>query len=728
MMRYDGLKIILLVVALAWTGHAPAEPAPQPFTLEQMVNIKWPSSPVWAPNSDYVVFIWDDGGTHNLWLANADGRTQPRQLTHYEPSAEDGAPNETVLSGGFWSRDSRTFYYPYQGHLWAVGIAGGEPHLAWAASAHEAGFTPSPDGTRVAFARPDARLSGTELVVHSLDGGAELRVAHDPRGIFGLAWSPDGKNISYAGGSQVISHTATPPYVGHKLTFAATERTDATIYVVPAAGGQAVAVGPPGARDAQWVGNDRLVFSTQSADFKRRTIYVAPIDGTAPQMVHEDVEPKFWSLNFIGGASPQPSPDGRWISFLSDVDGWDHIYIMHPDGTAKVKVTEGAFSAWRPTWSHDGTRIAFDANSPGKPGDRQLGIATIGKGQSKVAVRYITAGQGTNIEPVWAPNDGQLVFQHTDPRNSGDLYSINTLHDAKPVRLTESMSADIDRSSFVAPELVHYLGAHGEMVPAWLFVPRNVDKDRKYAAIVWVHGDGINANYDGWHVQRHYSIYYALNQYLVQHGYIVLAPDYRGSIGYGRNWRTAVYNSVGVDDETDVAKSVDYLKSIPFVDTSRLGIYGLSYGGFFTLQTMTKYPRLFSAGVDVAGVVDFAMYYDDPYHGSWIASRLGGSPSQNPAGYGAAAPINDADKIERPLLILAGTADVNVPFLHSLRMVDQLLKAGKGNLLSLMIYPGEFHYFDRRYVLQDAWTRIVEFFDSHLQPDSRTATNSHQGE
>ena len=102
------------------------------------------------------------------------------------------------------------------------------------------------------------------------------------------------------------------------------------------------------------------------------------------------------------------------------------------------------------------------------------------------------------------------------------------------------MPASIDRSGLVAPQLVHYRAPDGQQVPAYLFVPPGLDRSKKHPAIVWIHGDGINQNYDGWHVQRNYAVYYSFHQYLLQQGYVVLAPDYRGSIGYGRDWRQGV--------------------------------------------------------------------------------------------------------------------------------------------------------------------------------------------
>jgi dipeptidyl aminopeptidase/acylaminoacyl peptidase len=275
------------------------------------------------------------------------------------------------------------------------------------------------------------------------------------------------------------------------------------------------------------------------------------------------------------------------------------------------------------------------------------------------------------------------------------------------------MPSTIDRGSFVAPEFVHYPGPDGLSVPGWLFVPKGLDRGKKHPAIIWVHGDGINQNYDGWHVQRNYAVYYSFHQRLLQEGYVVFAPDYRGSIGYGRDWRNGVYMDVGGNDAKDAWMAANYLKTLPYVDRDRIGIWGLSYGGFFTLIAMTDQPTLFRAGIDVAGVVDYVMYYGDPYHGDWTVGRIG-TPEENPKVYANASPISHIDRLARPLLVLHGTADINVPFLESVWLMDEVLKKGKGDLVSFMIYPGEFHYFEREHVLRDAWRRVDEFFATYL--------------
>lgn len=198
----------------------------------------------------------------------------------------------------------------------------------------------------------------------------------------------------------------------------------------------------------------------------------------------------------------------------------------------------------------------------------------------------------------------------------------------------------------------------------------------------------------------------------------MFAPDYRGSIGYGREWRQGVYMDVGGQDARDAWMAADYLRTLGYVDMERVGVWGLSYGGFFTLIAMTDAPTLYRAGVNVAGVVDYAMYYEDPYRGGWTRSRIG-TPEENPDVYRRASPLSKVDRLERPLLTLHGTADVNVPYLHSVRLMDELLRKGKGDLASFMTYPGEFHYFTRAHVLRDAWTRVDAFFGAHLGEDAK---------
>jgi dipeptidyl aminopeptidase/acylaminoacyl peptidase len=708
------LGIAITLLAMSSAASAQSAGQKQKLTIEQLIDIKHPSNPIWSPDGKLVAFVWDRAGVANLYIANADGSGQPKPLTSFPQGQVDGA---------FWNADGDIVYFPHDGDLWQVATTGGAPKAVWSKPDPGSGYVPSPDGKRVAFVRSkhaagDDGPHPSDLIIRWLSDGTESTTAHNDVSIHGILWSPDGLSLAYVGGAKIIHHDESPSYSGEKIIYRVSEYVPGQIYALKLADAKPVPVAKPGEYGGlAWLDNTHLVFDGQSPDFKNYFIYLADAATGIAKSIHEIHEEKFWSIPDWGeaGAQPWPSPNGKWIAFLSDEDGWDHLYVMPASGGAAVQITKGKFEAWRPAWSHDSTRIAFDANLEDHPGDRVLGIAKIGDDPAHAEVTYIPATPGTNIEPHWSEGDGRLVYQHTDTRNSADLYTIGTNSGAAPpVRLTDSMPAGMDRSQFVEPQFVHFPGPDGQQVPGWLFVPKNLDKSKKHPAIMWIHGDGVNQNYDGWHVQRNYAVYYSIHQYFLQKGYVVFAPDYRGSIGYGRDWRTGVYMDVGGKDAKDAWMGGNYLKTLPYVDANRIGVWGLSYGGFFTLIAMTDQPKLFRAGVDVAGVTDYAMYYSDPYHGDWTASRIG-TPEQNPQVYANASPLSHIDRLERPLLVLHGTSDVNVPFLESVWLMDEALKKHKGDLISFMIYPGEFHYFTREHVLLDAWHRVDDFFDLYLR-------------
>jgi dipeptidyl aminopeptidase/acylaminoacyl peptidase len=693
MKKFSAVLVAAAAVSAAILAYSPATRARQSagssrLTIDQLIDIRHPSNATWSPDGRRLAFVWDRAGVSDWCIVEADGSSAPRAVIH-----NDGGVVPVI-----WAPDGQSLNRAPDG-------------------------TRSPDGQQIAVVRAG---NPTELWLRTAASGKESRLLTQEGNITAVGWSPDAAYLLYTGGGRTIRHEQTPAYSGAKIIYTITENVPGQMYAVKVPASDAarsevapIAFGQAGFGPRRWIDNRHFVFDRTSADFKRRTTYVADVTGGEPRVLHEDVEPKFWSLPPDAGLGGFPSPDGKWVAFLSDRDGWDHLYVMRATGGEPVQLTRGRFEAWRPAWSPDSTRIAFDANEPDHPGDRHLGVVTLNGDPARATLEMITTGRGTDIAPIWSPDGKRLVYQHTDARNSADLYVIEARASAKPIRLTDSLPATVDRASLVEPELVHYAGPDGQQVPAWLFVPKNVDRTRKHPAVVWIHGDGINQNYDGWHVQRNYAVYYSFHQYLLQKGYVVIAPDYRGSIGYGREWRTGVYMDVGGKDAKDAWMAANYLKSLGYVDMDRVGVWGLSYGGFFTLIAVTDQPKLFRAGVDVAGVVDYAMYYDDPYHGGWTASRIG-TPEQNPQVYAQASPVSHIDRLERPLLVLHGTSDVNVPYLHSVRLIDEALKKGKGDLLSFMMYPGEFHYFTRAHVLGDAWRRVDAFFDQHLHPAGTT--------
>ncbi len=444
--------------------------------------------------------------------------------------------------------------------------------------------------------------------------------------------------------------------------------------------------------------------------------------------MHEDVKEKFWSMTGDARGGSQPSPDGKWISFVSDRDGWDHLYVMPAAGGAPVQITKGQFEAWRPSWSPDSTRIAFDSNEGADPGNRHLRVVDGDRRSVACDDRAVTQGaRHQHRRRLWSPDGTRLVYQHTDPQNSADLF-VDRHHeagrDAGPADRLDAGRRSIARR-WSSRRLVHYAGPDGQQVPACLFVPKNLDRTKKHPAVVWIHGDGVNQNYDGWHVQRNYAVYYSFHQYLLQQGYVVIAPDYRGSIGYGTRvargrstWTSAARTA------KDAWMAANYLKTLPVRghrSARRLGpelrrVLHADRGDRSADDCSA--PRWTSpASPTTRCITTIRITAAGPRAASARRTSIRRCTR-------SASPVSHIDRLERPLLVLHGTSDVNVPYLHSVRLIDELLKKGKGGLISFMTYPGEFHYFTREHVLRDAWHRVDDVLrrQSHERSDRDALT------
>jgi len=196
-------------------------------------------------------------------------------------------------------------------------------------------------------------------------------------------------------------------------------------------------------------------------------------------------------------------------------------------------------------------------------------------------------------------------------------------------------------------------------------------------------------------------------QWLLQEGYTVLDFDYRGSSGFGRDYRTDIYRSMGIKDVDGAVSAAEYLVREHGVDPDRIGMYGVSYGGFFTLMSLFRYPGVFAAGVSNDGVTDWAHYSD-----SWT-SRILNLPHEDPEAYRTSSPIYHAEGLEDPLLLVHGLIDDNVHFQDAARLVQRLIELEKD--FDVMFYPVERHNFAYEEGRYDYYRRMAEFFRRHLR-------------
>ncbi len=705
--------VLLATLALLPAGCGQPAEAP-PMTLEDILDIRHPTEPVWTPDGSEVIFVWDLNQQMDLYAVEPGSGEPPRQLTRWGDSYEEIA----IL---FWGADGDFLFFTRNGRLYQMNpeLAGTLRSVFEDEPGGESGFAPSLDRRRIAFSRDG------DLYVRDLADGAEMQLTRtDDRSEEGAVWSPDGRFLAYTVSTRDTVDES-DEISGAKLVYRRFVGTPPDLWAAPVVRNgvaRRIAAGPGSESSPRWLDTARLVFQEVSPDYRTRSVVLADLRDGSLRTLHRTEDEKWWSLNYLG-AEPRPSPDGEWVALVDDSSGWDQLVVVSvADGSAHSLTGEGE-EARRFAWAPDGSVLAWDAN-PDHPGQRQL-FAVDTAQLPDATPRRLTSARGTNTQSTsatgfrlsaehggLAPDGSRIVFQHAGPRAPPDLFVVPSSGAGEAERLTNSIPESLDPVHFTEGEFIHFPARDGGEVPGYLFVPEGLDRSVRHPAVVWVHGDGIAQNYDGWHIRRDYGVYHSFHQLLASEGYVVLMPDYRGSIGYGRDFRQESYRDVGGGDYQDVAAAGDYLKTLEFVNPDGIGVWGLSYGGFMTMQALTLDPTLFAAGVNVAGVGDFSLWFEDP-GGPWVVGRMG-TPEDNPAVYELAAPAQRIERVERPLLMLHGTADVNVEYFESINLADRLLRGGKD--FEFVTYPGEFHYFHREHVLRDAWTRVGRFFDEHLGP------------
>jgi dipeptidyl aminopeptidase/acylaminoacyl peptidase len=240
------------------------------------------------------------------------------------------------------------------------------------------------------------------------------------------------------------------------------------------------------------------------------------------------------------------------------------------------------------------------------------------------------------------------------------------------------------------------------MIPAWFYRPRGVERP---PAIVLVHGGPTGQTMNGWNVQV---------QFFVSRGYAVLAPNNRGSTGYGKEYRDANLRDWGGGDLRDLVAGHRWLAESGAVDPARIGVTGGSYGGYMTLIAMTKTPEVWAAGASVVGMSNLRTLHQTTRKGDllpYLIQQLG-TPDENPALYHDRSAINFIEDVRRPLLILQGGRDPRVPLTEAEQMRDRMLAAGK--TVGYHVYMDEGHGFRKVENVVDAMHRTVDFFDEYM--------------
>jgi dipeptidyl aminopeptidase/acylaminoacyl peptidase len=419
----------------------------------------------------------------------------------------------------------------------------------------------------------------------------------------------------------------------------------------------------------------QAVVSIRSQDHKDRWLAVVdPATGKPAILDHLHDDAWIRSQNFAGsgggagGTGIAWLPDNKRFLFLSERDGYLHVYSL--DVTAALPqakaLTSGKWEVTDARLSADRRSIFLTTNEV-HPGERHFYTMSVDGGPRT----KVTTMTGSN-EATVSPDEKSVALIYSYSTKPPELYVMPFTAGATAKQVTTSPTQEFLAFKWIDPKVITYKTRDGQDVYARLLTPEMIGakRDPRHPAVVFIHGAGyLQEAHKYWS-----SSYYRENMFnniLASRGYVVLDPDYRASAGYGRDWRTAIYEHMGGKDLDDVVDGAKFLVATEKVDPKRIGTYGGSYGGFLTLMAMFTAPDAFAAGAALRPVTDWS-HYNDGY-----TSEILNTPQTDPQAYTRSSPIYFAEGLKGRLLICHGMVDTNVFFQDSVRLVQRLIELRK---------------------------------------------------
>jgi dipeptidyl aminopeptidase/acylaminoacyl peptidase len=391
-------------------------------------------------------------------------------------------------------------------------------------------------------------------------------------------------------------------------------------------------------------------------------------------------------------------PDNENLYFLSQRTGYSQIYTVPFKGGYPVALTSGNWDVTDFQLSED-LSVAYLTTTEVSRWERHVYVRPIAGGKQT----RITAKTGSNqVFP--SPDNRKLALLYSCSNRPPELFITDKYSDVDPVKITSSPAPEFFTFDWVDPPIVSFIASDGATVYARLYRPRDFKSGGP--AVIFVHGAGYMQN-----VHRYWSTYYReymFHHFLMENGYTVMDVDYRGSSGYGRDWRIGIYRHMGGRDLEDEVDAARWLARSQGVDPKRIGIYGGSYGGFMTLMAMFVKPGVFAAGAALRPVSDWAHY------NHYFSTQVLNLPQNDAEAYRQSSPIYSASGLQGALLICHGMVDTNVHFQDTARLVQKLIELHKENW-EVAIYPAENHAFEEPSSWADEYKRVFRLFERNLK-------------
>jgi len=407
-----------------------------------------------------------------------------------------------------------------------------------------------------------------------------------------------------------------------------------------------------------------------------------------------------------GGNSGWIDENTFW--FQSEATGYSHLYKVDVTTGTRTALTSGSYEILEASLSRDKKRFFITTNEV-RPGEQQFYQLPVTGGKAQ----RITTLTGGNLVTL-SPDEKQLAILYSYTNRPWELYLQDNRTGSQPQQITNlAMSDDFKAYPWRDADLITFQARDGARVYARIYRPSGASgataagpPAATHPAVIFVHGAGYLQNAHKW--WSYYFREFMFNNLLADNGYTVLDIDYRGSAGYGRDWRTAIYRHMGGKDLSDQVDGVKYLVEHEGVDPKHVGLYGGSYGGFITLMALFTEPDVFTAGAGLRSVTDWAHYN----HG--YTSAILNEPFNDSLAYRRSSPIYFAEGLKGHLLMCHGMVDENVHFQDIVRLTQRLIELHKDNW-ELAVYPLEDHGFVEPSSWTDEYKRIFKLFETWLK-------------
>ncbi len=597
------------------------------------------------------------------------------------------------VGGATWSPDGKQVAFitniSGRNNLWTIPADGGWPTQLTVSDQRQAHPTWSADGKWIALMSDYDGDEQWDIFLVSPQDGTVFNLTNT-REISETSptWSPDGKRLAYEYKPKTSSSTEI--HVMDVLTRHVEKVTENT---APGLSNY----GPIWSRDGK-----RVLYTQSNATGKDLNVFLAEFVGESVKKT-VNLTPHTGEHSYNASAL---SPDGKLVLITSNAkNGYDNVGLIDVVTKQIHWLTEDKWEIHAGEFTPDGKWVTWNANIDGAT---NIFFHELTGGKTSSLPLPIGVNGAAGSDSAFTRDGGRMLYYHNGPTSPNDLW-IYSLADGKSHQLTHSLMGGIRTEDMVEPFLVHFPSKDSKFtLSALLYVPHSAPKSGQHAGIVYVHG-GPAAQTE--------NSFNRIVQYMANQGYFVIAPNYRGSTGYGKEFEDANIRDFGGQDMEDVVAAADFLKATGFVDPKKIALMGGSYGGYLTMVGVTKHPEMWAAGVPIVPFVNWftEIENEDPLLQEYDKVMMGDPAKEaDRALLHERSPIFFVDKIKAPLLILAGGNDPRCPKSESQQVLDAIKK--NNGVAELKIYGNEGHGFARVENQIDAYKRVADFLKAHVPP------------